>query len=140
MKMPKMSTWYSTKSGRIILVGDGAHALPPSSGQGVNQALEDAYSLVLVLEEASKGSTNGTGKERVLEALEFWQKTRQDRIDATYDWTTNTNNVNRLPEAERQKLMKEGKIRVDEDRGGLFQYDFDEVVRDWAEQRNEKTK
>lgn len=138
MKMPKMENWYSTKSGRIILVGDGAHALPPSSGQGVNQALEDVYSLVLVLEEASKGSTDGAGKEGLLEALEFWQKTRQDRIDAIYDWTTNTNNVNRLPEAERQKLMKDGKIRVDEDRGWLFQCDYDEVVKDWAEKRKER--
>ncbi|CAK1366997.1 unnamed protein product [Cercospora beticola] len=141
MKMPKMSTWYSTKcSGRIILVGDGAHALPPSSGQGVNQALEDVYSLVLVLEEASKG---GNGKEEsILEALEFWQKIRQDRIDAIYDWTMNTNNVNRLPEAEREKLMKEGKMRVGEgdDTRWLFGYDYDEVVKDWIEKRKEKNR
>lgn len=32
LKMPKLPQWYS-KSGRVVIVGDGAHALPPSSGE-----------------------------------------------------------------------------------------------------------
>ncbi|KAJ5739740.1 hypothetical protein N7533_012524 [Penicillium manginii] len=33
----------------VILVGDAAHALPPSSGQGSSQALEDVEALALIL-------------------------------------------------------------------------------------------
>ncbi|KAK3675835.1 hypothetical protein LTR78_004476 [Recurvomyces mirabilis] len=125
MRMPKLEKWFS-KTGRVVLVGDGAHALPPSSGQGVNQALEDVYSLAMILAAVSKhngttsvsqgdGENNGTepdpSQTRVLEGLGFWQQMRQKRVDAIYDWATNSNNVQRLPEAERNKLVAEGKIK-----------------------------
>ena len=32
MRMPRLPRWYSS-TGRVIIVGDGAHAIPPSSGQ-----------------------------------------------------------------------------------------------------------
>lgn len=32
LKMPKLGRWFS-EAGRVVLAGDGAHALPPSSGQ-----------------------------------------------------------------------------------------------------------
>ncbi|KAF2213449.1 hypothetical protein CERZMDRAFT_105671 [Cercospora zeae-maydis SCOH1-5] len=142
MKLPRMEKWYSPTTGRIILVGDAAHALPPSSGQGVNQALEDVYSLVLILEEATTNTSTGNNKadtEQTLEALAFWQKTRQDRLDAIWDWTENTNNVNRLPEADREKLIREGKIRAGQgdDTAWLFRYDYDDVVKHWKENRRE---
>lgn len=43
---PKLETW--TNNG-IVLIGDAAHCLPSSSGQGVSQALEDAQSLAILL-------------------------------------------------------------------------------------------
>ncbi|KIW66914.1 hypothetical protein PV04_06199 [Phialophora macrospora] len=44
---PELPTW--AKGGRAVLVGDAAHALQPSSGQGACQGLEDAEALVLFL-------------------------------------------------------------------------------------------
>ncbi|EXJ68878.1 uncharacterized protein A1O5_07810 [Cladophialophora psammophila CBS 110553] len=44
---PELPSWSSR--GRAVLVGDAAHALQPSSGQGACQALEDAEALALFL-------------------------------------------------------------------------------------------
>ena len=44
---PELPSWH--KNGRAVLVGDAAHALQPSSGQGACQALEDAEALSLLL-------------------------------------------------------------------------------------------
>ncbi|KAJ6021081.1 hypothetical protein N7540_006585 [Penicillium herquei] len=43
---PPIPTW---ERDGVILVGDAAHALPPSSGQGSSQALEDVEALALIL-------------------------------------------------------------------------------------------
>lgn len=37
--------------GRVILIGDAAHSMPPHQGAGASQALEDAFVLAEVLEE-----------------------------------------------------------------------------------------
>ncbi|EGP86316.1 uncharacterized protein MYCGRDRAFT_72725 [Zymoseptoria tritici IPO323] len=140
MKMPKLPHWYS-ETGRIILVGDSVHALPPSSGQGVNQALEDVYSLTLLL----AGSRDERGKETAdsqradhLAALTFWQRMRQVRIDAVFDWTVNGSNVSRLPEAERQKIMAEGKVKEaqGDDMGWLYRPVLDDAIHNWLKNRS----
>jgi 2-polyprenyl-6-methoxyphenol hydroxylase-like FAD-dependent oxidoreductase len=113
MKMPTLPRWFSD-TGRVVLVGDGAHALPPSSGQGVNQALEDVYSLTLLLSSIAiphMPDEVPSSQNDLLEALAFWQQMRQERIDAVFDWTLNGSNVSRLPEAERKRLIAEGKVR-----------------------------
>ncbi|KAK4497777.1 hypothetical protein PRZ48_010430 [Zasmidium cellare] len=118
MKMPSLPRWFS-ETGRIILIGDGAHALPPSSAQGVNQALEDAWSLGLLLDTFSHQETS------LPTALSRWQEWRQKKVDAIFEWTNNTTNVGRLPEAERRKLIAEGKVKDTHgnDMGWLFRFD-----------------
>ncbi|OCT51391.1 hypothetical protein CLCR_08059 [Cladophialophora carrionii] len=54
---PELPTW--TKNGRAVLVGDAAHALRPSSGQGACQALEDAEALALFLRRSLVSSSSG---------------------------------------------------------------------------------
>ncbi|PIG89088.1 hypothetical protein AARAC_011271 [Aspergillus arachidicola] len=98
-RMPKLSSWASP-AGRVIIIGDAAHAMPPSSGQGVNQALEDAFTLSVLLKSLSS-------KTNANEALRLWHERRQDRIDMTLKMAEETN-VKRLPKAERLALEKRG--------------------------------
>ena len=72
--MPKLEKWYS-KGGRILIIGDSAHSLPTAGGQGANQALEDAYSLSVLIAKGVHASAYWTG------ALHSWQRMRQDRVD-----------------------------------------------------------
>ncbi|RDA89319.1 hypothetical protein CP532_6140 [Ophiocordyceps camponoti-leonardi (nom. inval.)] len=44
--VPPLPTW---ERNGVVLVGDAAHALPPTSGQGSSQSLEDAEALTLFL-------------------------------------------------------------------------------------------
>lgn len=46
-EMPALPSFVS---GRVALLGDAAHAMTPNLGQGANQALEDAITLVTVLD------------------------------------------------------------------------------------------
>jgi len=156
MRMPKLRRWYSD-TGRVVLVGDGAHAVPPSSGQGVNQALEDAYLLTMLLVATIGKSTNSGGEvapdvdgddarttdqtqARLLKALQYWQEVRQKRIDAVFDWATNATNVQRLPEAERKKLLAEKKGENEkcgdgDDMRWLYHPKLEEEAKAWLANR-----
>ncbi|KAF2404594.1 extracellular salicylate hydroxylase/monooxygenase [Trichodelitschia bisporula] len=61
----------------LLLVGDAAHALNPTSGQGSSQALEDATTLVLLLKLylGQSGETGGEGELSVREAINLASKT-----------------------------------------------------------------
>ncbi|KAF2769144.1 FAD/NAD(P)-binding domain-containing protein [Teratosphaeria nubilosa] len=137
LRMPKLERWF-TDTGRIIMVGDGAHALPPSCGQGINQALEDALSLTLLLTSIREASRNGAdgnaNRARLLDGLAFWQKMRQKRIDVICDWATNATNVQRLPEAERKKREAEGKTgNAYEDMSWLYNSHLQEEIEAWVQ-------
>lgn len=90
--MPKLTSRCSP-TGRIIIVGDAAHVIPPSSGQGVNQAFEDSHTLAVLLSSLSS-------KMDLNEALDFWHGLRQDRIDGIMRMADVTNKK-RLPASQR---------------------------------------
>ena len=70
--VPKLQHW-ATQTGRIVMVGDAAHAIPPTIGQGMNQGMEDGYILALVL-------SNISTEISLSEGVAFWQRFRQERI------------------------------------------------------------
>jgi 2-polyprenyl-6-methoxyphenol hydroxylase-like FAD-dependent oxidoreductase len=97
-RMPALDRWSST-SGRVVILGDAAHAIPPSSYQGANQALEDAYTLASLLSLRPPENTLAV-------ALDRWRAARQARVDAVLKMAERAD-VSRLPEAERLRLEQE---------------------------------
>jgi 2-polyprenyl-6-methoxyphenol hydroxylase-like FAD-dependent oxidoreductase len=47
--MPELARW---SRGRVLLMGDAAHAVSPHSGQGASMAIEDAVVLAALLDDA----------------------------------------------------------------------------------------
>jgi 2-polyprenyl-6-methoxyphenol hydroxylase-like FAD-dependent oxidoreductase len=55
-----LPTW-STKDGRVVLMGDSAHAMAPFLGQGANQALQDAYVLAKGIKDLNSRTVPSAG-------------------------------------------------------------------------------
>ncbi|MFI5931462.1 FAD-dependent oxidoreductase [Actinoplanes sp. NPDC051494] len=66
--VPRLPVWHDD---RIVLVGDAAHAVSPSSGQGASMAIEDAVTLGRCLERCSD----------VPAALTAYQRLRRPRVE-----------------------------------------------------------
>jgi hypothetical protein len=75
----------------------------------------------------------GFEQKRYLEGLEFWQRMRQERIDKVFDWTVNGPNASRLPEAERKRLVDEGKVQEGqgEDMSWLYKPNIEDAIERW---------
>ena len=70
---PRLSSWTS-KHARLIIAGDAAHPLSPTSGQGVTQAIEDAAVIAYCLK-----------RESVALALRGVEAIRIGRVAAAYE-------------------------------------------------------
>ncbi|KAL2859498.1 hypothetical protein BJX68DRAFT_261929 [Aspergillus pseudodeflectus] len=72
-----LSTWYR---GRAILIGDAAHAMLPTQGQGASQAIEDAEALGAFFERAEEESSKSVGTLETVKRLnEAVLRCRYDR-------------------------------------------------------------
>jgi len=78
--LPVLSSWTR---GRVLLIGDAAHAIPPSSGQGASQALEDAQQLAVLVKAAllAGGLQSTAGISAVFTELQRLRKPRVDKVD-----------------------------------------------------------
>ncbi len=145
VKMPTLWRWFSD-TGRVIIAGDGAHALPPSSGQGVNQALEDVYSLTLLLTSMSEqdktvsgvnGNQQDINNKPLTDALSYWQDMRQQRIDRIFDWVMNYQNVERMPEEDRKKFNSSHSATHGDDMSWLYQPTLQKDVEQWLHTKSD---
>ena len=93
--LPSIPRWVSSGK-RVILVGDAAHAIAPTAGQGACQALEDALTLSVLFSSLSSPAAMGHG-------LEIWEKVRRERVENVKALTLQLGN-NRLSQEEREKL------------------------------------
>ncbi len=128
--VPRLEQWVSDGK-RVVLIGDAAHGVPPTTGQGANQAFEDVHMLALLLGKLDE-------KLSLAKALEFWQAFRQDRTDRILNLTKLMNNK-RLPPAERAKLPEsavwKGTAEDTEQMAWLYAPDLEKVVNEWVGQQ-----
>jgi 2-polyprenyl-6-methoxyphenol hydroxylase-like FAD-dependent oxidoreductase len=117
--VPKLEKWASQPHTRVIILGDAAHAIPPSAGQGINQAFEDVYMFALLLAQV--------GTVRMEDALLFWQEYRQKRIDQIYDLNAQID-LRRMPKDQAPKVEKK-EITLE----WLYEPDFKKDVMDWVQ-------
>lgn len=127
-KLPKLSSWTSASQARVVIVGDAAHAMPPTAGQGVNQAFEDVYVLAGVLGRlgGAKGSSE-SGEQlrdpaRVKKALGKWQGVREDRVDRVLEMNEQITQ-RRVPSGDKVELEPF-------ELGWLYEADFDDMVKE----------
>lgn len=97
--VPKLEKW-SSEIGKVIIMGDAAHAIPPTAGQGANQAFEDSYSLATLLKMVEDGEVE------LKPGLIAWQNHRQGRVEKVLELSDQMNNM-RLSGEEKAKLPKE---------------------------------
>ncbi|KAJ5093829.1 hypothetical protein N7456_009690 [Penicillium angulare] len=72
-KVPKLLS-YASASGRVVLIGDAAHALLPHAGQGAGMAMEDAASLAEFV-------GHSTSKDNISKIMSSWSQFRQKRVE-----------------------------------------------------------
>lgn len=75
--VPHLRRWHD---GRMVVVGDAAHAPTPSSGQGASLALEDAVVLARCLYTTSDGA-----------GLDAFVRERRERVERIVKWGMRTN-------------------------------------------------
>ncbi|OGM42670.1 Zn2Cys6 transcription factor [Aspergillus bombycis] len=114
--VPKLDRWRSHLC-RVSILGDAAHAIPPSAGQGINQAFEDVYTFSLVFARKSRGIS-------LEQALRLWQQGRQARVDKVLELNAQIDK-RRMPKQEGN----DGSDMHDAfDLEWLYRPDFDAMV------------
>ncbi|CZR53609.1 related to salicylate hydroxylase [Phialocephala subalpina] len=130
--VPKVDTWTSPAKS-VVILGDAAHAIPPTAGQGASQAFEDVYALSLLLSKLSN-------KVKLDDALDFWQQYRMARV-AEVLALTNALNVKRLPAEEKAKVSNE--IIFNDNGDGsqqmwLFKPKIEEKILKWVDEQEKR--
>ena len=87
MRRPPLASWHR---GRVVLLGDAAHALVPHHGQGANQAIEDTWAL------AEELATVGSGDPTA--AFEAFEGRRRMRTRAVQFASAQVAEVLHLPD------------------------------------------
>ena len=113
---PPLEHW---SQGRVALLGDAAHPVVPSLGQGANMAFEDAYELAECLSVASNIET----------ALNAYENSRIPRTTVIYDRSAVQGRNSYQPDSETTlaKMMKPSQMSQDDFESWLYRYNSSTV-------------
>ena len=89
----KRKSW---SKGRVAILGDGAHAMPPYLGQGGGCALMNALGLAVALDEHTD----------VSEALAAWEARERPLTEHTQDTAERLGDMNYWPDDVRSQVLK----------------------------------
>ena len=111
-----VATWHR---GRLVLVGDAAHAPSPSSGQGVSLALEDAVVLAGCL-AATTAAAEDTGVPAAYDAFVAARRERVEKVVAVGARSSSSKIPGRVG-----RVPMEAMLRV------VFRYLVTDRAQDW---------
>ncbi len=89
-----LDRWHSL-SGRVVLIGDAAHAMLPHKGQGLSQGIEDGVALARALRWVPQLGVRG--------AVEGWEQVRRPRVERIIEATFDNAGSNALEDGPRQE-------------------------------------
>ena len=98
-ELEKLETWTS-KSGRVVLVGDASHAMTPHMAQGAAMAIEDAVAVTECLSRAKR-------PEDIPQLMKDVGKIRRDRCYLIADSARATGLTWHLPDGPEQQRRDE---------------------------------
>lgn len=90
----KLKAW---SAGRVAIIGDAAHAMPPYLGQGGGCALMNALSLALAADAAAPGA--------MPQALRDWEAQERELTEHTQDTAVHLGDMNDWPDDLRAEVM-----------------------------------
>lgn len=102
---PSLDSWIS-QSRRVFLIGESAHAIPPTGGQGAAMALEDAETLAYALPEASLPLPDGR-RRSVSKIAAAWNEHRHARVAKVIDFTTKSGTLRKSSPHFYEQAAKE---------------------------------
>jgi 2-polyprenyl-6-methoxyphenol hydroxylase-like FAD-dependent oxidoreductase len=118
---------YLSPGRRIVLIGDAAHAFPPTGGQGAALAFEDAETLAYAI-------SRSTPEETFECVLRKWEAHRMERIAMVRRFAA-TSGITMKPLTYFQNLAKEWmmwaymKIKgLDGGMGWIYHYNSENVI------------
>ncbi|KAJ4147261.1 hypothetical protein LMH87_001797 [Akanthomyces muscarius] len=104
---PALDTWRSGNGGRVVLLGDAAHAMIPHAAQGLSQGIEDGISLARML----SGGGGGGGGASVGAVTEAWERMRKPRAELFVQRSMNNARLRSLPDGAAQAARDEQIVR-----------------------------
>ena len=137
--VPETPRWFSEK-GRVIFLGDSAHAIPPTGGQGAAQAFEDAVTLGLTLKRIYEPNPmpdvhTGATQSSAIEMLTRWCNHRKERVKKVHDFTSRNGELMKSSPMWVQQAAKEwviwASMKASGPRSGmewLYQYHCENVL------------
>lgn len=114
---PPLERW---SAGRVVLLGDAAHAMLPHQGQGANQAIEDAVALAHLLA--------GTPPDDYQQAFRRYEALRKPRTRRAQLYSRLGARYLHLPDGPKVEKRNARIQRLDKDIAWIHDYDVEEAL------------